>query len=59
MAFKTKWPTFTDADKLMKVDFNKFYAWQFDSDNDFNQFLADKAKEMGIPEYEFIKHYSL
>ena len=59
MAFNTKWPTFTGADELMKIDFDKFYAWQFDPDNDFNQFLADKAKGMGVPEYEFFKHYSL
>jgi hypothetical protein len=59
MAFNTKWPTFTSADELMKVDFDKFYAWQFDSNKDFYQFLADKAKDMEIPKYEFIKHYSL
>ena len=59
MAFNTKWPTFTGADELMKIDFDKFYACQFDPDNDFNQFLADKAKDMGVPEYEFFKHYSL
>lgn len=59
MAYNTKWPTITSADELMKVDFEKFYAWQFDPNKDFYQFLADKAKDMGIPEYEFIKHYSL
>ena len=59
MAFNTKWPTFTSADELMKVDFNKLYVDQFDPDKDFYQFLADKAKNMGILEYEFIKHYSL
>lgn len=59
MAFNTKWPTFTNADELMKVDFNEFYDWQFNSNIDFYQFLADKAKDMGIPGYEFIKHYSL
>lgn len=59
MAFNTKCPTITCAEELMKVDFDKFYAWQFDPDKDFNQFLADNAKDMGIPEYEFIKHYSL
>lgn len=59
MAFNTKWPTFMDADELMEVDFDKFYAWQFNPNKDFYQFLADKAKDMGISEYEFIKHYSL
>ena len=59
MAFNTKWPIFTSAEELMKVDFDKFYAWQFSSDKAFYQFLAGKAIEMEIPEYEFIKHYSL
>lgn len=59
MAYNTKWPIFTSAEELMKVDFAEFYAWQFSSDNAFNQFLAGKAIEMEIPEYEFIKHYSI
>lgn len=58
MAFNTKYPTFTSADELMKVNFD-YFEWQFPSDSAFYQFLAAKAKDMGIPEYEFIKHYSL
>ena len=59
MAFNTKWPKFTDAKELMDVDFDKFYDWQFAPNNEFFQFLADKAKDMGIPLYEFIQHYQL
>ena len=41
----------------MKVDFDDFYASQFEPNKDFYQFLANKAKDMGILENEFIKHY--
>ena len=57
LAFNTNWPRFTVADELKKVDFDNFYASQFEPNKDFYQFLANKAKDMGIPENEFIKHY--
>lgn len=57
MAFNTKWPIFKSADELIKVDFDKFYDWQYNPNKDFYQFPADKANDMGIQEYEFRKHY--
>ena len=57
MAFNTKCPKFTGADELMKVKFDEFYDRPFAPDTDFHNFLAGKAKDMGIHEYEFIKYY--
>ena len=59
MTYKTKWPTITSTDELMKEDINTLNNWKCNSDSDFYQFLAKKEKEMGVPQNEFILHYSI
>lgn len=58
MAFNTKWPNYTKMEELVKVDYDKFYSWQFNPDREFHGFLGDVAKRMELDEFYFLKHYN-
>lgn len=57
MAFNAKWPEFKKVEELVQFDYDKLYAWQFNPDREFHIYLAEVARNMGLPENHFLKKY--